>query len=445
MPTRTTGVPRRTRRPRMRMGVIGSAAVVIAVGLTSSAGGAATVTESRVGTITAGAASTLAVTTGGGVLTVNLRCDASKAKVLITATGPGGSALAGSKKVKCGRPAATGAFNGSSPGEHRILLQLTKGATTPFSALLTFETNDGTATLTTTINTVPTSGVVTDASCTGAADHTAYLQGQINKAGNGGELQISGRCRLSGELRIVGRENLTVRGPATLDGSTNVSSARHLRIQGGHGITVRDLTIVGARGDCATDCNSDPFFRQHGIAVESTSGDPITDVLIDRVEISGVNGDFVYLGAKDNPKIDLPIGLSPAAAAAVLLTDADLPKRVTITNNRFANSGRQGISVSGGDQVLISGNRVEAAGRTTFDFEAEAGGALLVEISNNQILRYDNAVVNIGCADRGGLGLLNRGPIKVLNNITYGQDLKINTSCDEADAILDIQGNTRVG
>ncbi|MGH3850904.1 MAG: right-handed parallel beta-helix repeat-containing protein, partial [Pseudonocardiaceae bacterium] len=281
-------------------------------------------------------------------------------------------------------------------------------------------------------------------SCTGETDHTAFLQGQINKVVNGGTLQINGRCRLGGELRIVQRQNVVVQGPAILDGSTNTASARHIRLQGGHGITVRDLTILGARGNCSTGCKSDPLFRQHGVAIVSTSGDPITDVVIERTEISGINGDFVYLGAKDNPKDDLPIGLSPAAAA-VLPTDADLPQRITITNNRFINSGRQGISVSGGNQVLISGNHIEAAGRTTFDFEAEAGGALLVEISNNQVLQYDNAVVNVGCADRGGLGLLNRGPIKVLNNTTYGQDLKINTSCAEADAILEVQGNTRIG
>ncbi|MGH9190346.1 MAG: right-handed parallel beta-helix repeat-containing protein [Acidimicrobiales bacterium] len=250
--------------------------------------------------------------------------------------------------------------------------------------------------------------------CTGSGDETALVQAKINEVADGGTVTLSGTCRVPGELQIIGRKGLTVAGPVTLDGSSMIASdARHLRVQGGERITIRNLTILGARGTCRDTCGSAGYDREHGIAIESFKGDPLTDVVIDKVTIRGVHGDFVYLGIKGS---DAP---------------ADAPNRVTIKNSTFVNSGRQGIAAAGAEDLRINGNHLEAAGRTLFDFEAEAGGVGKVTITDNDTYDYDNAIINIGCADRGTGVPLNRGPIEFTGNRIHDQRLRISTSCPE--------------
>jgi hypothetical protein len=200
---------------------------------------------------------------------------------------------------------------------------------------------------------------------TGASDVTAALQGLIDRTADGGvvQLQAHGAYRVEGTLVVEERHNLRIEGNGARIFATTVGdgSRSHLRIIGGSHLVVRGLEIRGANPHAGTDGRAyvPDLEAQHGIRIEGT-----TDVELDRVHVSDVHGDFVYLGRH--------------------LEDDRWTERVWIHDSTFARSGRQGISVTGGRDIVIEHNTISDVRMATIDLEPHPSfGAENVHVIDN--------------------------------------------------------------
>lgn len=241
-------------------------------------------------------------------------------------------------------------------------------------------------------------------------DVTEPLNRLVAQTPDGGVVTLAadGCYRLDGTLALNDRQGLTIDGNgATLDGSQvpGERERRHIRIRGGAELALRDFTILGSR--CAAPPCEGPGLsemeRQHGVAVENVSG-----MTIERLNILNVWGDFVYISQKG---------------------EGERSSEVVVRDNYFRNSGRQGIAPSGVAGLEVRNNILIDAGRTVFDFEAEGGGAIDVMLVDNDIVRPDNATLNVGCADRDTGTPLNKGPIALTGNRIYQGPLTVDTAC----------------
>ena len=104
-----------------------------------------------------------------------------------------------------------------------------------------------------------------------------------------------------------------------------------------------------------------PLVGQHGIRLEGA-----TDVELARVHVFDVYGDFVYLGPG---------------------SDGGWSQGVWIHDSVFARSGRQGLTVTAGRDVVIERNVITDTRRATVDLEPNAStwGAENVHILDNQV------------------------------------------------------------
>lgn len=247
-----------------------------------------------------------------------------------------------------------------------------------------------------------------------AADCSVDVTDELNEViaaapeGSNLELRPGGCYRVDDTLFFNDRQGLTVSGNgASFDGSyvDGERERRHIRIRGGGALVFEDLAVLGSRCT-APPCEGPGLLereRQHGFAVENVQG-----ITIQRVTIMNVWGDFVYIGQKG---------------------DGDRSSDVAILNNLFRNSGRQGIAPSGVSGLEVRSNVIFDAGRTVFDFEAEGDGAEDVLLVDNDVVRPDNATLNVNCADRGTGKVLNKGPISLVGNRIYQAPLQVDTAC----------------
>jgi len=200
----------------------------------------------------------------------------------------------------------------------------------------------------------------------GAHDVTMALQRELDRLPNGGTLRLRSRARyrVDGTLLIADRSHVTLDGAGAelFAGSRGAGDRSQLRIVGGTRITVRDVTITGANehaglGDAAYVV---AMVGQHGIRIEGSSG-----VDLDRIDVRRVFGDFVYIGP-DGPR----------------WSDG-----IWIHDSRFDRSGRQGISVTAGRNVVIERNSIAYAHRAIVDLEPNgaAWGAENVHILDNTV------------------------------------------------------------
>lgn len=241
-------------------------------------------------------------------------------------------------------------------------------------------------------------------------DVTEGLNRLVARADEGSTIALEplGCYRVDGTIAVEDKRNLTIEGNgATLDGSRvpGERARRHIRVRGGADLTMRNFTILGSR--CAQPPCEGPGLsemeRQHGIAVENVAG-----MLIERMTIKNVWGDFVYISQKG---------------------EGERPSDVVVADSYFRNSGRQGIAPSGVEGLEVRNNVLVDAGRSVFDFESEGGGATDVLLVDNDIVRPDNATLNVGCADRGTGVPLNEGPIVLTGNRIYQGMLEVDTAC----------------
>ncbi|MEO8692715.1 MAG: right-handed parallel beta-helix repeat-containing protein [Acidimicrobiales bacterium] len=201
---------------------------------------------------------------------------------------------------------------------------------------------------------------------TGSTDVTEKLQAFIDRTPDGSTISFpaGARYRVDGSLLIEARKGLTFEGNgaeffATTEGDRE---RRHWWIRNSDGITIRDVVIHGANpnagmGDAAYRADRE---AQHGFDFAGTK-----NALLERVTVTDVYGDFVYIG----------------------LAKAGWSKSVTVRDSTFERNGRQGISITAGEDIRIEHNYISQVRRSTFDIEPNSPdwGARRVTISDNDI------------------------------------------------------------
>ncbi|HEX9123117.1 MAG TPA: right-handed parallel beta-helix repeat-containing protein [Actinomycetota bacterium] len=153
--------------------------------------------------------------------------------------------------------------------------------------------------------------------------------------------------RLDGTLLIDHKRGLTIRGHgSTLRAFTEGNeSRRHVKILDGGNVTISNLTVIGANpnaglGDSAW---SRSHAAQHAFTLNGVQG-----ALLDRVQAYDVYGDFVYIGMDSK--------LRPS-------------RDITVLDSTFDRNGRQGITVTGGENVLIKRTTVANVRMSVIDLE----------------------------------------------------------------------------
>jgi hypothetical protein len=229
-------------------------------------------------------------------------------------------------------------------------------------------------------------------------DVTAEMQSWLDQLPDHviAELGADGCYRVEGTVELAHRHDLVLAGNgATLKATTTGSGGRlsrrarsQLSIVGSENVTVRDLIVRGANphagiGEAAYQPDLE---AQHAFSLHGDAG-----VVLDHVQAYDVYGDFVYIGGT-----------------------AGTPSRnITVKRSRFARSGRQGISITDGENVLITRNEIREVRRSVFDLEPNkrADEVRHIRIEDNRTGR----AVNYWLADKGSG--INVGDVTVSRNV----------------------------
>ena len=155
------------------------------------------------------------------------------------------------------------------------------------------------------------------------------------------------RYRVEQNIIIGGRQNLTILGNgATVFATTREPVDRsQWVIRNSSGVVFRNLSLVGAHesGGTSEGAYVEDLETQHGFRLEGAS-----DIELDRVNVSNVFGDFVYIGRND---------------------DHVPSKRIWIHDSTFSDNGRQGVAITDADGVVIERNHFSGTRRSVIDIE----------------------------------------------------------------------------
>ena len=240
----------------------------------------------------------------------------------------------------------------------------------------------------------------------GATDVTAELQALFDRTPDGGIVQLErdGDYRVEGTIVLRDRRDLVIDGDgARLFATTTGEPGRsQIRILGGSGLEIRSLEIQGANPHAGLDERAyvAKLEWQHGISLEGP-----TDVEIDRVNIHDTYGDHIFIGWR--------------------VDDRRLTERVWIHDSTFARSGRQGIAVIDGRDIVIERNRFTDMRRATVDLEP--AGGLVVE--NVHIIDNEVGPGRLLFVPAAGGGPINR--IVIARNRLHGRPLTIDVKTPE--------------
>jgi hypothetical protein len=210
-----------------------------------------------------------------------------------------------------------------------------------------------------------------------------------------------GCYRVDGTLELVGRNGLIIDGQgATIRATTTAESSRsHWRFVGGSGLTVRDMRIEGANTRGGTARAYVPELQhQMGIDLRGVRGVRITGLIIGHVY-----GDCVYVGASDD----------------LLTWTTD----VEVRDSTCYASGRSGIAVTAGRDVVLTGNSILGPGLWGVDIEPNGGttGAVEVTIANNLFMLGAHARPFVQAVGDSGGGVVSA--ITVRGNTVRGGSL----------------------
>jgi hypothetical protein len=203
--------------------------------------------------------------------------------------------------------------------------------------------------------------VPSDIDATGAADVTDGLNTFFASVPDSSTILFpaGAQYRVEGTLLLIGRRKLTIEGNgatvlATTDGSGVTPppllahlwprGRRQFLFSGGADIVVRNLVVKGANPNAGTGDSAykAPLEAQHGFEFAGVRGGEL-----DHVTVSDVYGDFVYLGASGGQQAS----------------------HIWIHDSHFERNGRQGVSFTGADTVLIERNYLAEVRRAHFDIE----------------------------------------------------------------------------
>jgi hypothetical protein len=203
---------------------------------------------------------------------------------------------------------------------------------------------------------------------TGASDVTADLQALFDRTPDGGvvQLEAGGDYRVEGTLVLENRHDLRIEGNGARIFATTTGDIErsHIRIIGGSGFDVRNLEIQGANPRAGLE---EGAYQEH---LENQAGirlDGVTDVELDRVHIHDVYGDLVLASRHEE--------------------DRRWTEQVWIHDSTLTHSGRQGIAVVAGRDMVIERNRLTNMARATIDLEpnGRSWGAENIHIVDNQV------------------------------------------------------------
>jgi hypothetical protein len=215
----------------------------------------------------------------------------------------------------------------------------------------------------------------------------------------------AGDCyRVEGTLQLSGREGLRFEGNGATFASFDAPADQRAvwRLVDSAGLVFRDLTIDGSY---ASGGSHGPGLQHaHAIDLRGTSAE------IAGVTMSDVAGDCVYFG----------LGSAPARPRS----------SGTVRDSRCSRTGRNAISVTAGDDVLVQRVTTSAVGYIAFDVEPNVGpgwGARRVTFDGNTIGSYAVSAYSV----------VENAPISdqsFTNNRVVGRGLKI--TIGEASGVL---------
>jgi hypothetical protein len=247
----------------------------------------------------------------------------------------------------------------------------------------------------------PTVNVPASITADCSADVTGQLRTFVASVSDGSTISFPAHAcyRIDGTVVLAHRANLAIDGngatlKATVPGNGDRLAVRgrsQLSITGSTNVTVRNLVVRGAnpRAGTSLDAYQPRYEAQHAFNLINDDG-----VLLDRVQAYDTYGDFVYVGG--------PPG-KPS-------------HNVIVARSQFARSGRQGISITNADGVLITGNHVDDVARSFIDLEpnipsAEARDVQIVDNTTGAIRNYWLANKGVGS---------NIGDITATGNVMSG-------------------------
>lgn len=189
-------------------------------------------------------------------------------------------------------------------------------------------------------------------------------------------------------------------------------------VEGGCDLVFENMTIQG------TNTTGKPGGTlQQDSAIELAGAQR---VIVTNTTINGMFGDFVTV-----------TGLHETKFGGIYYPSFD----ISITNNSFSESGRQGIAVVYADRVTVSGNSILHSAADALDLEAETGGGVEGDIlvTNNSIHSYIYLVAAITYAQLYSFAFTDNsvGPIKIFlqsktkypgHDITIGQNTSDTTT-----------------
>jgi hypothetical protein len=205
---------------------------------------------------------------------------------------------------------------------------------------------------------------------TGGQDVTAQLNAFFQSVPDGSTITFpaGGRYRAEGTLLLLDRNDLTIEGHGSTFFTTTKGDRdrRHWKLQGGSNLTLRDIVVKGSNPNAGQDEGAWIYDLQgqHGFMLRGVQG-----ALLQRVTVTDTYGDFVYLGKRFDDG------------------SRQWSSHITIVDSRFERSGRQGVTFTGGEDVVFQHNYIAQAARSTFDIEPNTAseGARRVLIAENQI------------------------------------------------------------
>lgn len=208
---------------------------------------------------------------------------------------------------------------------------------------------------------------------------------------------VGATYRIEKPLVLKDKVDLVIQGNGarTITTTRGDRTRQHWRLYRGERIAIRNLTVVGANPNGGTEENAyvAALEAQHGFNVAGTRA-----LELDRVTVTDVFGDFVYLGWDSSSK--------------------RWSEDVRIHNSVFARNGRQAIAFTGARRIRIDHNRISQVRRATFDLEPN-GGATGVE----KVLIEDNM---IGVGRLNFVSAVGAGPVNyvtVRNNVLRGRSM----------------------
>src|SRR4051812_11459823 len=204
---------------------------------------------------------------------------------------------------------------------------------------------------------------------TGASDVSRQLDDFIGGLEDDTTVTMDGsaRYRVDGTLIVRNKNGIVIDGNgASIVSSDPDRTGSIVLVDGGSHIVLRQLQIQGPHpnGGTSSDAYSPKREAQHGVQFQSA-----TDVELDGMHISDVFGDFVYLGRTAN---------HPSSAGT---------SRAWIHDSTFERNGRQGISLTDAQDVVIERNHIRNTRRATIDLEPNADADTVdnVHILNNSV------------------------------------------------------------